>query len=133
VTDPRDAQRKADLGTLQAAIEAYAKANGSYQAKGGGSRGTGMGWINLPYPGAISVAKALHDGGYLAASSVDDPDPAKRPGYMIYLCNEAKQYSISATLEHPTAADVAHAQTTCNGTGPNGTYAVYGKNYSVGN
>ena len=122
----RDAQRRSDVEILRLAIEAYFKTNGTYRVKGS----EGAGYINLASPGALSVVQALHDGGYLAVRSLDDP--TKIPGYMIYLCDDDKQYSISATLENPSPEDVSRAQKMCNGSGPNGTYTVYGKNYSVG-
>lgn len=50
---------------------------------------------------------------------------------MIYVCGD--HYSISATLDDPSASDITHAQTNCNATGSNGTFNVYKKNYSVGN
>ena len=56
----------------------------------------------------------------------------QNPGYMIYLCNNGQSYALSATLEYPTANDIAFIQTTCNGVGGNGTYTVYGKNFAVG-
>lgn len=128
----RDRQRKADLAALQSALEAYAKANGTYTVKGAGAGGTGVGYVDFQYPNSTSLAAALNKAGYLSTASMDDPDPAKRPGYMIYLCYPNK-YSISAVLERPTNADLAHIKTTCNALGANGTYSQYGRNYAVGN
>jgi oligosaccharide repeat unit polymerase len=126
-----DSQRKLDLQVLQSALEAYFKDHGTYLVKGAGSQGEGQGWINQPYAGAISVVEALHKGGYLAVSSLDDPTGGD--GYLIYLCDGGARYSISATLSHPSAEDIRHAQTTCHAFGKNGSYEFYGKNYAVGN
>jgi lipopolysaccharide export system protein LptA len=52
---------------------------------------------------------------------------------MIYLCESAQVYAISATKENPTTQDTDYIQKTCNGTGDNGTYTVYDKNYAVSN
>jgi hypothetical protein len=73
----------------------------------------------------------LTDAGFFSASIVDDPDTSKRPSYMIYYCSSGQSYAISATLENPTANDIAHIQITCNGTGANGTYTMYGKNFAL--
>jgi type II secretory pathway pseudopilin PulG len=128
----RDRQRKADLATLQSALEAYAKANGTYTVKGSGAQGTGQGYVDIEYANSISVANALYKAGYLSKPNIDDPDPGKRPNYMIYLCTP-NRYSISATLEQSSESDVAYLKTTCNGVGANGTYSQWGKNYAVGN
>ena len=128
----RDRRRRADLATLQSALEAYFKANGTYRVKGTGWHALGAGYVDDRYDNATSVAEALYRGGYLSMPSIDDPDPGKRPNYMIFVC-DPNQYSISATLERPTASDAAHIQSTCNGTGSNGTYSTHGKNYAVGN
>jgi type II secretory pathway pseudopilin PulG len=130
----RDRQRKADVATLQSALEAYAKAHGSYFVKGssGWDHDKGPSYVNDRYDNSWSVTDALYRAGYLSGPNIDDPDPSKRPNYMMYVCGP-NRYSISATLERPTAADIAHIQTTCKGTGPNGTYSNYGKNYAVGN
>jgi type II secretory pathway pseudopilin PulG len=125
-----DTQRKADLEVLKSAMEAYFKDHGTYLIRGAGSDGQTQGWINQSYPGGISVVEALHKGGHLPVSSLDDP--TGRAGYMIYLCEGSTRYSISATLKHPSAEDISRAQTSCNAFGENGTYQVYGKNYAVG-
>jgi hypothetical protein len=126
-----DAQRKSDLHALQLALEAYFKTNGTYRVAGSGSGGSGMGWVNYAYPGFKTVAQVLHDGGYLAVGSLDDP--MGKLSYMIYLCDDDKRYSISTTLDNPSPDDVSHVQKTCNAVGDNGTYTRYQKNYSVGN
>lgn len=124
-----DQLRKADVDALQRALEAYKKAHHTYQVAGAGSGG--MGWVNYSYDGAPSLVKALHDGGYLPSANLNDS--SQLGNYLIYLCDGGHRYSISATLDHPSAAEISHALTTCNGTGPNGTFTVYKKNYSVGN
>jgi len=125
-------RRKSDLYEIRTALELYYSDNNTYKVTGGGWAGGGNGWLGYEngssYPKAVT--RILQEKGYLGAPLVDDP--IQNPGYMIYLCNGSQSYSLSATLENPTAADKAFIQTTCNGTGGNGTYTVYGKNYAVG-
>jgi hypothetical protein len=128
----RDARRRSDLNMLKAALEAYAKANGTYLVKGGGGGGSGQGYVNNPYTGKSTV-DILHDGGFLASSDVDDPVPTARLNYMLYLCDGGRRYALSATLEEPTKQDIEGIKKTCNAIGPNGTYTTYHKNYAVGN
>jgi len=73
----------------------------------------------------------LQENGFLGAPLVDDP--IQKPGYMIYLCEGAQVYALSATKENSTTQDTDYIQKTCNGTGGNGTYTRYGKNYAVTN
>ncbi|MDO8564485.1 MAG: type II secretion system protein [bacterium] len=127
----RDARRKADLTQISKALELYYDThNGTYLVSGYGDGGGGQGWFNLD-GSPNTVAKGLNDAGFLSAASIDDPQ--QKPGYMIYLCDNGQRYAVSATLENPTPADIAYIDTTCNGTGGNGTHTRYGKNYAVGN
>lgn len=127
----RDARRESDLHNIQLALELYYDKYGTYQVAGTGWRGCGCGWSSYTDGGSYqkAVTTGLKEEGFLGASIVEDP--VQSPGYMIYLCGPSS-YSISATKENPTAADISHIQTVCNGTGSNGTYSIYGKNYAVG-
>jgi prepilin-type N-terminal cleavage/methylation domain-containing protein len=126
----RDARRRADLAQMAKALEFYYDKYGTYRLSGYGWSGTGQGWFGVD--GAPhTVAQGLVDEGFLSNPSVDDPDLSKRPGYMIYVCNNDQTYSLSATLENPTAGDISHIQGTCNGIGGNGTYTTYGKNFAL--
>ena len=127
----RDAKRKADLEQVSKALELYYNDHGTYLVAGSGASGCGCGWFSVD--GAPNtVAAVLNSLGYLGNSKVDDPlATPSLPGYMIYLCSSGQVYALSATLENPTAQDIAYIQTTCNGTGVNGTYTRYGKNYAI--
>ncbi len=129
----RDARRMSDLRNVQLALEMYYDKYGTYKVSGTGWGGLGIGW--LAYEGGGSYTKAvtreLQEEGFLGAPIVEDP--IQNPGYMIYLCESAQVYAISATKENPTAQDIDFIQKTCNGIGGNGTYTRYGKNYAVGN
>lgn len=128
----RDARRKSDLRTIRLALEFYYDRYGTYQVAGTGSGGCSCGWLGYEDAGAYAkaVTRGLQQEGFLGVPRVDDP--IQNPGYMMYLCG-SDRFALSATLENPTSADIAYIQTTCNGTGVNGTYTVYGKNYAVGN
>lgn len=129
----RDARRRTDLKQISTAIEFYYDKFSTYRVSGYGYNGGGEGWFGYENGSTylMSVAHGLMDNGFLAGTIVDDPNPGARPGYMIYLCNGAQGYSISATLENPTAGDIAHVQTVCNGVGGNGIYTTYGKNFAL--
>ena len=128
----RDTRRKADLDAVRKALELYYDKYGTYQVSGGGYAGRGNGWLAYekgPYPKAVT--RVLYEKRLLSAPIVEDP--TQNPGYMIYICDNGQRYAISATLENPSSDDIAYIQTTCNGTGGNGTYTRYKKNYAVGN
>lgn len=128
----RDTKRISDLHNIQLALELYYSKYGTYLVSGTGYSGNGNGWVN--YEGEFytkSVARGLQEEGLLSASIVEDP--TQSPGYMLYLCETAQVYAISATKENPTAQDLSNIQKTCNGIGANGTYTWYGKNYAVTN
>lgn len=128
----RDTKRMSDLLGVQLALEMYYKKYNTYKVAETGYNGCGCGW--LAYEGgsyAKSVTRGLQEEGFLGTPIVDDP--TQSPGYMIYLCENAQAYAISATKENPTAQDIDLIQKTCNGIGSNGTYTKYGKNYAVAN
>ncbi len=118
---------------MQKALDLYYDRYGTYRVGGGGSGGNGIGWLAREAPPTYpkAVTRVLYEEGFLSGPIVDDP--IQDPGFMIYLCDNTQTYALSATLENPTPEDIAYIQTTCNGTGSNGTYTRYGKNYAVGN
>jgi prepilin-type N-terminal cleavage/methylation domain-containing protein len=124
----RDTKRRTDLNQIQVALELYRNEHGTFQVIGGGASGGGQGWMShengSSYP--VAVTRVLHNEGFLAQPIIEDP--LQSPGYMIYVCNGGQSYALSATLEFPTALDIADIQTSCNGTGVNGTHTNYGKN-----
>ncbi len=128
----RDVKRRADLKQIATAMELYYSDYNTFQVSGGGYFGGGQGWFSYENGSSYvtSVAHRLNQLGYLGNTKAEDPQ--QNPGYMIYLCNGAQSYAVSATLEYPTADDIAFIQTTCNGIGGNGTYTIYGKNFAVG-
>jgi prepilin-type N-terminal cleavage/methylation domain-containing protein len=129
----RDARRMSDLHNIQLALELYYDKFGTYRVAGTGWGGNGNGWAGYENAGTYTkaVTRGLQEGGFLGAPLVDDP--IQNPGYMIYLCENAQVYAISATKENPTNQDIEYIQKTCNGVGSNGTYTRYGKNYAVSN
>ncbi len=137
----RDVRRRADLKQISTALEFYFDKYGTYKTLGGGWRSVfadptsacGCGWLGYQDGGSypLAVTQVLKNEGFMATPLVDDPNTTKRPGYMIYLCDNDKSYSISATLEKPTVDDIAHVQTVCNGTGANSIYTNYGKNFAL--
>jgi prepilin-type N-terminal cleavage/methylation domain-containing protein len=129
----RDARRRADLRQIATAMDLYFDKYNTYIVSGYGWNGGGAGWFGYENGSsyAKSVARGLMDNGFLSAAITDDPNPARRPGYMIYTCDSGRRYSISATLERPTSEDIAHIQVVCNGVGENGVYTRYGKNLAL--
>jgi prepilin-type N-terminal cleavage/methylation domain-containing protein len=131
----RDARRRADLAQIAKAMEFYYDKFNTYVVSGYGYNGLGIGWFAVD--GAPNtVAKGLVDNGFLSNLDIDDPDISKRPGYMIYPCNNGQSYSISATLESPTPGDIAHVAAACNGSlnpvgNSNAIDTRYGKNISL--
>ena len=132
-----DARRKADLSLLQQGLEKYYAKYGTYKIAGAGANGNGNGWVAFEGTAGVtylkSITRALFEEGFLATSTIKDPDPAQARfgGYMLYLCQTAtsSNYSLSATLNSPSAEEISYAQTGCNATGANGAYSTYGKNY----
>ena len=129
----RDATRVSDLHNIQIALDFYYDKYGTYAVAGTGWSGGGNGWLGYEngtsYP--MAVTRGLYNAGFLAKPIIDDPNGS--PSYMIYLCNNNQTYAISATKENPTPQDIAFIQTTCNGSGSNGTYTSYHKNYALTN
>ncbi len=127
----QDVKMKSELVSIQTALEMYYDQYGTFQVANAGWRNTGEGWLNYqdgdPSSYQIGVTPALTNAGFLGSMTLD---PLPYPNYMIYLCNNNQQYSLSATLNNPSAADIAHIQTTCQG---GSTYGVYHKNYAIGN
>jgi len=130
----RDTKRKSDLLAIQIALEMYYSAYGTYKVSGGGWGGNGQGLLSYENGTTylLAVTRVLYDEGFLSQPLTFDPVQGAR-GYMIYTCNYSQDYAISATLENPSAEDIAFIQTTCNGIGDNGTYTHYGKNYALEN
>ena len=125
----QDAKTKAELHQIQTALELYYDQYGTYQVANSGYTNGGQGFVTYSGGGGytVSISDALAQAGFLGAIPMQNPS-----NYMMYLCPN-NQYSLSATLNYPSPQDIAHAQTTCNATGANGTYTFYGKNYSVSN
>lgn len=130
----RDTQRKNDLKKISIALEQYYVDHNTYQVTGGGSNGSGIGWVGFENGSTYitAVTRVLQTQGYLNEPLIDDP--VQSPGYMIYTCSGGQIYSLSATLENPTPEETAYARDdTCNGSGVNGTVTRYGKNYAITN
>lgn len=130
----RDAIRKESLHQIRQAMELHYQKFGTYQVSNSGWSGGGQGWLGYEDGSAYTTAvtRALYNYKYLTQPLYDDPSSTPGvPGYMIYLCDGGQSYALSATLEQPSLNDIAYIQTTCNGTGTNGTYNIYGKNYAV--
>jgi prepilin-type N-terminal cleavage/methylation domain-containing protein len=138
----RDARRRSDLAQIQIALELYYDKYGTYQVSGGGSNGSGTGWLGYETEqGAYTyaVSRVLYDEGFLSVPIVEDP--IESPSYMIYYCDFSNQvgpfgsdygqvYALFASLENPTDEEEVFAQKSCNA--PN-VIAPYSKNYAVAN
>lgn len=129
----RDALRKSSFGQIRTALELYYDAHGTYQVANSGWTGCGCGWFAYE-DGALyitAVSRILYNEKMFSKQIVDDPSAAV-PGYMIYVCNGGASYALGATLEYPTAQDIAKIQTAavCNGAT---MYTTYGKNYAITN
>lgn len=125
----RDARRKSDLTQIRTAMEMYYDKYGTYTVTGTGYSGCGCGWAGYQDGGiyAKAVTRGLYENGFLGVPLVDDP--IQNPGYMIYSCSSIK-YVLYATLENPTASDIATATASCAGTV---VAPPYVKNYSLSN
>ncbi|HEY0979788.1 MAG TPA: type II secretion system protein [Candidatus Paceibacterota bacterium] len=132
-----DAKIKSELKQISTALEFYYDSYGSYVVAGGGYGGgnysSGGGFVTLEDSGGNytkSITNRLAELGFLGTGFKNEAN------YMVYVCFDAygmQRYALSATLNNPSAADIANIQTTCNGTGSNGTYSHYGKNYAISN
>ena len=129
----RDARRISDLKQIQIALELYYDKYRTYVVSGGGWGGLGTGYLGFENGTTYlkAVTRVLNEEGFLSAPLVDDP--IQNAGYMMYVCEVGQVYAISATLEDPSSSNISFIQTTCNGTGANGTYDRYGKNYALAN
>lgn len=126
-----DRERRSHLASLRVALNAYGKSNGGNYRLPAGYDGLGAGWVFLPYGEFPSLSEALKAKGFLRESIPDDP--VLTPGYMLYLCDEGRRYTLWATLSWPTRAESEEAKAGCKAFGPNGAIDTYGKNYAVGN
>lgn len=135
----KDAERKADLHSIQLALESYYAQNGTYVIAGSGSAGTGNGWFSYTGYGYPSVAQALVSAGYFSTPLVDPSgqttsDGINNSGYMIEA--NTTGYTIYANLENPSSADTATLNT-CRFSGYDGYYSSYAAkariNYCISN
>ncbi len=105
----RDAARKNDLHSIQTALEMYYSICGTYVVKlncAGSAYGSGgIGWYNYNY-GTGSVGKGLADNG-LTAKEIIEPSGAITGANAYMLTANATRYTIWATIENPTADDIA--------------------------
>lgn len=129
----RDAKRRADLKQVSSALELYYADFATYLVTGTGYNGTGTGWLSSESgspPYTTSVIRGLKNAGILNSTSLDDPK-GPNPSYMIYVCGNpnGQKYSLYATLENPTAQEIAKVDTGCFGST---MYSTFGKNYMVG-
>ena len=123
--------RKSELNQIQTALEMYYDKYGTYIVTGTGYSGCGCGWLGYQDGGiyAKAVTRGLYESSFLGAPIVDDP--VQNPGYMIHACSST-QYVLYATLENPTASDIAKATASCVGSTV-GPATAYGKNYVLSN
>ena len=123
----QDTKIRAELKQLATALEFYFDKYGTYVVAGSGWNDCGCGWVTHDMgPSGRTVVQALVAEGFMS-TDFDEPGGFN---YMLYNCG-TERYALSATLNNPTVADIANIQTTCNGTGGNGTYSVYGKNFAI--
>lgn len=127
----RDAKERAQLNQISKAMYLYWEKYGTYQVSGTGAQGGGQGWVqceqgNFAWPKAI--ARGLAEAGFLESGpyNIGDSDCYEwENGYLIYLCDNNQSYSISAMLENPTAEEIAHVLTVCNGPNLPASYRNY--------
>lgn len=128
-----DAKIKSELKQIATALELYYDKYGAYVVTGTGYLDGGQGYARF-VGGSYSkaVTTKLAEEGFLG-SSMSTADTIEYGNYMIYVCvdsNGQQHYSLSATLNNPTAQDIAHVAEVCSG----GHISVnYGKNYAIGN
>ena len=135
----KDARRRQELHSIQNAMELYFDKHGTYWMPGGNNTNTGGGYFGYETGGTWpALSRVLANEGFLPLK-VNDGGDWDNGGYMLYTCLSdgtpqgyaGFSYSISASLENPSATDLAHIDTTCNGTGANGTHTRYDKNYAL--
>lgn len=161
----RDSVRKTDLRNIETAMNRYYLEFNTYFVKNkagtySGWRGSGEGCFGFDIAGStdwpLAPSRALYDQGFLSVPLIKDPlKPADcRRDYLLYTCTGTTQFdpihfSISATLENGTAAELTTTEHSCNGSKSyanggdpcyNTTTGVdncidtgYGKNYAKGN
>jgi len=151
----RDTKRKADLATLQIALELYYDSHGTYKVADSGYAyaqaplGGGAGWVSLeqnnvtiPPGGYITaVTRRLYNEGFLPEPFLESPtggtstvgsNPVQGPyGYMLYVCNSETAYSLTAYLENPTDEERMTICKSCQATFHGSPF--WGKNYAIGN
>jgi hypothetical protein len=131
IIDP-DSKRKQDLSTLAAALNAYYQKHTTYNVAGAGAGGSGTGVVSKDgLPTYKTIVQGLIADGDLSASTT--LYAVSGDYYLLYTCSAGQSFALSARLDSPTSADITNIQTSCNGTGANGTYTVYGRNYAVTN
>ena len=137
-----DTTRRAHLDAIAAALERYAKDRGSYLVPAAFDN-SGQGWVtgdasNLSvlssadsysrHYSSRSIVQELREGGYLTGGSYLDPKNGA-VGYLLYLCDDSKRFSLSAKLDITAPADDVAFGKSCNsvvsGAPP------YGMNYAV--
>jgi hypothetical protein len=128
-----DTQRKQDLQTLSTALNAYYQKHGTFNVAGAGAGGSGAGLVSKDGPPQYkTIEQALYEDGDLVANTSMPTTPSNANDYyMLYSCNAGQSFALSAKLDNPSSSDIANIQTTCNGSGGNGTYTTYGRNYAV--
>lgn len=125
-----DAQRKQDLQTLSTALNSYYQKHGTYKVTGAGAGGSGGGTVSSDGPPTYqSVVQGLYADGDLSSNA--NLPALSNEYYLLYTCDAGQTYALSAKLDNPTADDISYIQTTCNGTGVNGTYTLYKRNYAL--
>ncbi|MBV9349330.1 MAG: hypothetical protein JO026_01115, partial [Patescibacteria group bacterium] len=127
--NPADTARKADIREIAGALNAYYDANGSYFLPGTGVNNTGQGYVSREQEAyQKAITRALYEKGYLSRLIIDSP--SNQNNYYLALCPDGT-YGLSARLDNPSTADIAAMKQSCNATGANGVYTVYGNNYVV--
>jgi len=151
----RDTKRKADLQTLQIALELYYDSHGTYKVADSGYAytqqplGGGAGWVSLEnglFPGYLTaVTRVLYNEGFLTEPFLESPiggtttvqvgtnivEVQGAYGYMLYVCNSGTAYSLSAYLENPTDEERQTICQSCQSKFHGSPF--WGKNYAIGN
>lgn len=131
----RDTKRRADITAIRTAMQLYYDKYATYQIPGTGYLNGGTGWFTCAAGSYTnSAANVLATEGFLSPG-VKDPkaDPCGagfatgNSPYMIYACTAgfSTGATLWASLENPTATDIAQANALC------GASPGYGMNYGV--